>query len=44
MKFEDLSLRLVNNSIRKNKTKNKDEMFGFINYDSKSDLGLWKNR
>lgn len=38
--FEDLSLRLVNNSIRKNKTKNKDEMFGFINYDSKSDLGF----
>ena len=46
---EDLSLKIVENALKKNITKNKSEVFGFINFDSKSDLGfieksLRKNR
>ncbi len=38
--YEDLSLKIVNNALKKNITKNKDQVFGFINFDSKSDLGF----
>ncbi len=46
---EELSLKIVDNALKKNITKNKAEVFGFINFDSKSDLGfieksLRKNR